>query len=117
MVDKPIAPTPPETAAKPAETRITKDDAIKVFLSNREGAKVAPATLRKYKTFAKQLREYGDTRGYVMLDQFTSSDMDVFYSGLKLGVRAKAKRLSTLRAFFRFSVNRKWITENPVSSD
>jgi integrase len=32
-------------------------------------------------------------------------------------VRAKAKRLSTLRAFFRFCVNRKWITENPVSSD
>jgi len=53
----------------------------------------------------------------VMLDQFTLSDMDVFYSGLALGVRAKAKRLSTLRAFFRFCVNRKWITENLVSSD
>jgi site-specific recombinase XerD len=52
-----------------------------------------------------------------MLDQFTSSDMDIFYSGLSLGVRAKAKRLGTIRSFFRFCINRKWITENPVSSD
>jgi len=32
-------------------------------------------------------------------------------------VRAKGKRLHTLRAFFRFSVNRKWISESPVSTD
>lgn len=52
-----------------------------------------------------------------MLDQFTSSDIDTFYAGLKLGVRAKAKRLGTLKAFFRFCVNRKWVAENPVSTD
>ncbi len=33
------------------------------------------------------------------------------------GPRAKGKRLTTLRAFFRFCVNRKWIPESPVSSD
>jgi integrase len=53
----------------------------------------------------------------VMLDQLTSGDIDLFYAGWKLGARAKGKRLGTLRAFFRFCVNRKWLQENPVSTD
>ncbi|HTW64655.1 MAG TPA: tyrosine-type recombinase/integrase [Bryobacteraceae bacterium] len=113
--------TAPRADAAPAEelkpARITIADAIKVFLSNREGAKIAPATLRKYRTFTKQLAIFTDTRGYAMLDQLTSADIDVFYSGWKLGARAKGKRLGTLRAFFRFCVNRKWIQENPVGPD
>jgi integrase len=52
-----------------------------------------------------------------MLDQFASSDIDVFYEGWNLGARAKGKQLGTLRAFFRFCMNRKWLQENPVSSD
>src|SRR5258708_6511015 len=64
-----------------------------------------------------RLTVFGDSRGYVMLDQFTSSDIDVFYGGWNLGPRAKGKRLGTLRAFFRFCMNRKWLHENPVSTD
>ncbi len=52
-----------------------------------------------------------------MLDQFTPDDIDRFWANWKLGPRAKGKRLTTLRAFFRFCVNRKWIAESPVSSD
>jgi len=107
----------PEPVITPGPVRITIADATKVFLSNREGAKIAPATLRKYRTFTKQLTAFSDSRGYAMLDQLTSADIDVFYGGLNLGARSKAKRLGTLRAFFRFCTNRKWLTENPVSAD
>jgi integrase len=107
----------PEPAPAPASRRITIDDAIKVFLTLREGDKIAPPTLRKYKTFTKQLLAFAESRGYVVLDQFTSADIDRFYGGLKLGARTKAKRLGTLRSFFRFCTNRKWLPENPVSSD
>jgi integrase len=113
--DGDIKPEPPPPA--PASSRITVDEAIKVFLTLREGDKIAPATLRKYKTFTKQLRAFAEEKGYVMLDQFTSIDIDSFYSGLKLGARTKGKRLETLRAFFRFCMNRKWLPENPVNSD
>jgi integrase len=58
-----------------------------------------------------------ERRGYVLLDQLTSADIDVFYSGWKLGPRAKGKRLDTLRAFFRFCMNREWLPKNPVSAD
>jgi integrase len=106
---------PPVVTSLPG--RIAIADATKVFLSNREGSKIAPATLRKYRTFAKQLTNFTEARGYVMLDQITSSDIDVFYGGWELGARTKGKMLGTLRAFFRFCANRKWLHENPVSSD
>ena len=108
----PVAPTPATEKA-----RITVEDACKVFVTNRESAAVAPATLRKYRTFTKQITAYAESRGYVMLDQFTPADVDLFWANWKLGARAKGKRLHTLRAFFRFCVNRKWIPESPVSSD
>jgi len=73
------------------------------YLSHREGAKIANATLRKYKTFIKQLTDFADAWGYVMLEQFTVGDIDVFYGGLKLGARTKAKWLATLRGFFAFA--------------
>jgi len=115
--DGKVEPTPPAPVPASVPGRITIDDATKVFLSNRQGSKIAHATFRKYKTFTKQLFAFADSRGYVMLDQFTSSDIDVFYGGWNTGARAKGKRLGTLRAFFQFSMNRKWLHENPVSTD
>jgi integrase len=111
---------PPATPApdKPlTPQRITIAEAVKVFLSNREGARIASSTLRKYRTFTKQVTTFAELRGYVMLDQFTSGDIDVFYSSWKNGARTKGKKLGTLRAFFRFCTNRKWLAENPVSAD
>jgi integrase len=107
-------PATPESATP---DRIALADAIKVYLSNREGAKIAPATLRKYRTFTNQLTAFADRRGYLMLDQITSGDIDLFYAGWELDARAKGKRLGTLRAFFRFCLNRKWLAENPVTAD
>lgn len=114
---KPAVQPAPEPPEEPQPKRITIADAIKVFLSHREGARIAEATLRKYKTFTRQLTAFAESRGYVMLDQFTSGDIDLFYSGWNLGARAKGKRLGMLRAFFRFCMNRKWLAENPVSAD
>jgi len=109
-----IVPSPTPTNVPP---RFTIAHAVKDFLGNHESAKIAPATLRKYRTFTNQLSAFTEARGYVMLDQITSSDIDTFYRGLNLGARAKAKRLGTLRSFFRFCTNRKYLTENPVSTD
>jgi integrase len=108
---------PPAAEPVPAPSRITISDAVAAFLAIRQGAKIASATLRKYRTFTKQLSEFANRRGYVVLDQFTSADIDVFYATLMLGPRAKGKRLGTIRAFFRFCMNREWLSKNPVTSD
>jgi integrase len=108
------SPVPEPAPAAPP--RITIEEACNVFLATRE-ATVAQPTLRKYKTFTKQLQAFADARGYVMLDQFRPGDMDIFYTKSKLGPRAKAKMLERLRGFFRFAVNREWLVKSPVSSD
>lgn len=104
-------------SAPPEKPRTTVDAACKAYIANREATGLKPPTLRKYHTFSKQIGTYADSRGYVFLDQFTHSDIDRFWVNWKLGPRAKGKRLTTLRAFFRFCVNRKWLAESPVSSD
>jgi site-specific recombinase XerD len=114
-VPEPLAPV--HDAPAQASGRIKIADAVAAFLAIREGSKIAPSTLRKYRTFTKQLREYADSKGYVMLDQFTSADIDVFYANWKLGARAKGKALGTLRSFFRFCMNRELLVKNPVTGD
>jgi hypothetical protein len=83
----------------------------------RESAGLEPASLRKYRTFTKQITAYAESRGYVIIDQFTNVDIDLFWVNWKLGPRTKGKRLTTLRGFFRFCLHRKWIAESPVSPD
>lgn len=39
--------------------------------------------------FVRQMTAFADSRGYLLLDQFTSADIDLFYGGVKLGARAK----------------------------
>jgi site-specific recombinase XerD len=113
--DGKIAAPVPE-AAPTAPPRITIEEACDVFLATREVA-VAYPTLRKYMTFTKQLQAFADARGYVMLDQFRPSDIDVFYTKSTLGPRSKAKMIERLRHFFRFAVNRDWLPKSPVSPD
>jgi integrase len=111
---RPLTPEPP---VSPTASRTTIPDAIKVYLSNREAANLAPASLRKYGVFTRKLQKFADGRGYVMLDQFTTADIDIFYSTSKLGIRSKAKLLEKLRTFWRFCVNRELVAKSPVSVD
>jgi integrase len=109
---------PPEPAgiSEPLPQRITVAEACSVFLATRE-ASVAYPTYRKYTTFTKQLQEFADSRGYIMLDQFRPGDIDSFYTQSPVGPRTKAKMLDRLRSFFRFAVNRDWLPKSPVSPD
>jgi integrase len=110
-------PQPVVAVPLPSEpSRISIEDAIKLYLANRE-ASVAHPTYRKYQTFTKQIQAFADSLGYVMLDQFRPADIDVFYTKSKLGPRSKAKMLDRLRGLFRFAVHRDWIPKSPVSPD
>jgi hypothetical protein len=58
--EKVALPAPPLDAPAPAADRMKIADAIAAFLAIREGSKIAPPTLRKYRTFTKQLRAFSD---------------------------------------------------------
>jgi integrase len=99
------------------QPRINISDAINLYLSNRKAANLAPASLRKYGVFTRKLQAFADQRGYVMLDQFTRADIDIFYTSSSLGIRSKGKMLEMLRTFFRFCANRELVAKSPVSPD
>jgi integrase len=110
-------PAPPRVPELAPRGRTTIADATKAYLVKKAGEGVEHSTYRKYKTFTKQLQTFADTLGYVMLDQFRPSDIDLFYATSRLGPRSKAKMLDRLRGFFQFCVNREWIGKTPVSPD
>jgi integrase len=116
LAGSPIVTFPASVEAVP-RSRTTITDTIAIYSANRETANVKPATLRKTRVFTRKIQAFADARGYVMLEQFTRADVDVFYSTSKLGIRSKAKMLETLRTFFKFAVNRELIEKSPVSPD
>jgi len=91
---------------------VTIAEASRSYLVKSEHRGVKQSTLSKYRTFTKQLCEYADSRGYIMVDQLTVADMDNFYASWKDGIRSKAKKLERLKGFIRFCMRRKWLTEN-----
>ncbi len=80
-VDQPASIPPADEGPQ----RITVAEALNAYLAIRSSSGMAVSTLRKHRTFVKQLGQFAESRGYIMLDQFRSSDIDLFYGGLKLG--------------------------------
>ena len=114
---KPIVPPPPapiEVATGPK--RITIIEGTDAYVSTCISRGISLPTLKKYKTFTKQLKAYCESRGYIMLDQLTVADMDLFYGSWKDGKRSKAKKLERLKAFIKFCLKRKWLNED-ISDD
>jgi integrase len=100
----------PATEQTPGRTKLA--DATEAFLATCQNRGIATPTLKKYRTFIKQLNAYCHFRGYTMIDQLTITDMDRFYASWKDGKRAKAKKLERLKSFVKFCINREWIAKD-----
>lgn len=108
--DGSIAPSEPPPPAAPRGVNLA--EATDAYLTRCRNRGIQPATFNKYRTFIKQLRAYGETRGYVLIAQLTIADMDRFYASWKDGKRAKAKKLERLKSFVRFCVKREWLSKD-----
>ncbi len=105
----PAAP-PPETEAE----RVRIDEAIAKFL--REFEKDAAAnTVKKYKLLLGKLQSYAVTKGYVMIDQWTPTDILDLRASWKVGPQTAAKNLSTIKSFFTFCVINQWLPASPAA--
>ncbi len=87
-------------------------DATDSFIASCTNRGIAEPTLKKYKTFTKQLKAFCESRGDVNLVQLTTGDMDRFYASWKDGKRARAKKLDRLKSFVKFCLKRKWLAED-----
>ena len=71
---------PAEPPAPEIPRGVTIADATESYLAKSKNRGIELATFNKYRTFVKQLRAYGEARGYVLIGQLTVSDMDRFYA-------------------------------------
>ena len=108
-----VAELPREPEQK-VEASVTIEEATSAFLLKCESRQIQASTLRKYRTFVTQLLAFCESRGYIRMSQLSVGDMDLFYQSWKDGIRARAKKLERLRAFVKFCLKRKWLTENLV---
>jgi site-specific recombinase XerD len=106
-------PFEPDLGQKP-EVGVTIEEATEAFVLRCQSRQIRPSTLGKYRTLAKQLRTFCESRGYVRLRQVGVTDMDHFYQSWKDGIRARGKKLERLRAFVKFCLKRKWLTEDII---
>src|ERR1017187_4711598 len=112
-----IADPVPEPSIPPATPeRVTIFEAVEAFLAKCQNRAIQPTTMAKYKTFTNQLTGFCGDRGCGYIDQLTISDIDRFYASWKDGIRGKTKKLERLKAFVKFCMKRKGLTED-VASD
>ena len=104
------APQPTEPTLSP---RVTIERAIKAFTAEFE-EHAAPNTQKKYRILLAKLKSFGDSRGYVMLDQWTPLDVREMRSAWKVAPQTAAKDMSTVKAFFEFCLANEWIARNPA---
>ena len=100
------------TSTEPFPSRTLIAEVTESFLARAQNKGVTDATLRKYRTFIKQLTAYCEERGYLYTDQLSVTDMDRFYASWKDGPISKGKKLDKLRSFIKFCVKRKWLADN-----
>ena len=119
-----VLPTPETIRTNPAAIKIA--DALDAFIEKCQRRRIQVSTLRKYKTFCKQFREFFcDTRGYVIAAQLQTGDGELFYATWKDGVRAAGRKLERFRKLVKFWLKQQWIhndlgvfdTETPMGAN
>lgn len=90
-------------------------DAWESFLADLTARMVSPSTIGKYKLLQRQLEAYGQARGLAWVVDFDLETLSRFRATWKDGPRTAAKKLERLRAFFRFTAERRWSETNPAA--
>jgi len=74
------------------------------------------STRRKYKNVLKQFADYCEQARIVDLGELSIEDLDGYRAGRKISAITSSKELQTLRQFFSFCFERKWIDGNPAKA-
>jgi integrase len=97
----------------PSRPRVTIERAIKAFTAEFE-EHAAPNTQKKYRILLAKLKVFSDSRGYVMLDQWSPLDVREMRSSWEVAPQTAAKNMSTVKTFFEFCLANEWIQRNPA---
>lgn len=103
----------PSTSEREPEMRVTLERAIRAFIAEFE-EHAAVNTQKKYRLLLIKLKAFAESKGYIMLDQWTPVDVREFRSSWSVSPQTAAKNMSTVKAFFEFCLSNEWILRNPA---
>jgi site-specific recombinase XerD len=110
---------------------MTIADAITQFFAEHDSRGMAESTIKSFRkilggapnrhkvdlaTVSPTLPEFADDQSIVYLPDCSPDFVAEFRQSWKVGTTTSAKQTERLKSFFKFAVDRKWITENPASS-
>ena len=107
-----------EVSGRQAEQQseiVTVCFACERFLEDAAARGLAESTMRKYSQLTKQMIAFAESHGKVKLHDWNLGVVRRFRASWKDGARSSLKKLERLRAFFRFGLDSKWVSENPAS--
>lgn len=111
-IEQPVVQVP---APVPLEDgRVTMERAIQAFAGEFSGTNAAVNTQKKYRLLLRKLKAFADSRGYVMIDQWTPSDVREMRAAWTVSAQTAAKDMSIVKAFFEFCLANEWLRRNPA---
>ena len=94
--------------------RLPIDEALLLWLSEKERTGTASTTMRNYDALKRQILAHAADKGYHSLGQLTEDRVYEMVIGWTGAAVTNAQRLTRLREFFNFAIQRKWIQHNPA---
>ena len=99
-------------ALREPDSSIALSDAVESYLADCKARRLQPSTLVSYTNTLGHLKKaFPGSIGSVDLAKLTA-----FRAGRKVTAASSAKEIQAFRTFFRFCLERKWITENPAKA-
>jgi site-specific recombinase XerD len=89
-------------------------EAIAAFLNHCKSEGLKDGTISKYRNSLEKLEDFCEASEIDTLDEIGTESLDRFRGGRRLRQITASKELEILRVFFRFCLDRKWVTENPA---
>lgn len=108
-----LPPPAPLAVAAPAAQRIPIDKAVSAFIGEKEGVS-APNTIRKNRGLLNKLKAYSESKGYVMVDQWTPIDVREFRTNWRVAANTAANNMVIVKSFFQYCFGNGWIPDSPA---
>jgi integrase/recombinase XerD len=94
----------------------TVKDAVEAFLSDARARGLRESSIYKLRLLTTRLQEFSANKGFVYIPDYNVERASAFRETWTNRGTAARKKLEALRTFFRFCVDRKWLTENPAKA-
>lgn len=96
------------------QTRTTVTAAIADFLADLAHRGLAPGTIRKFTSDSNPLADFARARKIEYVDDFTLPHLRAFRHAWIDKPLSASRKLTRLRAFFKFCIDSGWMTVNPA---